>query len=589
MTRQAKITALYERLSQDDDRVGESGSILNQKTMLEAYAAQHGFCNVVHFTDDGFSGKDFDRPGWQAMIAEIEAGNVTAVIVKDMFRVGRDYLQTGFYTEVFFREKGVRFIAVANGIDSQNSESVEFAPFLNIMSEWHLKNTSRSIKAAKKTQGMAGKRLTTFPIYGYRHDSNDREKWIIDPVAADVVRRLYQLVIAGHGTHSIARILVSEKILSPVYHRQFHGIAKYAKDHSQNPYAWSAAAVADIIARPEYMGHTVNFRFTKESYKDKKSKRNPKEDWIIFEGTHPEIVDPQTWETAQKCRQTIRRPNRTTGQANPFTGLVFCADCGKKLYNHRKPAREHVSEEGKTYRRKGGSIYRCSTFNLAKTKFKEECSSHHINDTVLQALTLETIQSVSSFVKEREAEFVQKIREDSVIRGAETEKAHRKRIAREERRIGELDALIRRIYEDNVAGKLTDKRFAALSQEYEREQAELEQSIIRLNAELATFQADNNRVDKFLDLVKRYTDFSELTPTMIAEFVEKIIVHEADKSIGEREQEVEIYLNFIGRFDVPILELTPEEMEAEELARCKRTRHREAQRRYLAKQEQKSA
>ena len=532
MSRQAKITALYERLSQDDDRVGESGSIQNQKTMLEAYAAQHGFCNVVHFTDDGFSGKDFNRPGWQAMIAEIEAGNVATVIVKDMFRVGRNYLETGFYTEVFFREKGVRFISIANGIDSQNSESVEFAPFLNIMSEWHLKNTSRSIKAAKKTQGMAGKRLTTFPIYGYKYDPEDKEKWIIDPEAAAVVRRLYQFIIAGHGTHSIARILVGEKILSPTYHRQFHGIAKYAKDHSQNPYAWSAAAVADIIARPEYMGHTVNFRFTKESYKDRKSKRNAKDDWMIFENTHPAIIDPQTWETAQKCRQTIRRPDRTTGQANPFTGLVFCADCGKKLYNHRRPAGEYVSKDGKTRIRKGCSIYRCSTFNLAKTKFREECSSHYINDAVLQKLTLETIQSLSRFVKDREAEFIQKIREDSAIRSAETEKAHRKRIAREEQRIAELDTLIRRIYEDNVAGKLTDKRFAALSQEYEREQTKLEQSSNLLKAELATFQADNTRVDRFLDLVKRHTNFTELTPTMIAEFVEKIVVHEADKSVS---------------------------------------------------------
>ena len=382
--------------------------------------------------------------------------------------------------------------------------------------------------------------------------------------------------------------MVSEKILSPAYHRQIHGIAKYAKDHSQNPYTWNGATIADIISRPEYVGHTVNFRFNKESYKDKWSKRNAKGDWMIFEDTHPPIIDPQTWETAQKCRQTIRRPDRK-GKANPFTGLIFCADCGKKLYNHRKPDREYITKAGETRIRKGWSNYRCSTFNLANNRFQKACSSHYINNDALQKLTLETIQSVSGFVKDRETEFVRKIREDSAIRGAETEKAHRKRITREEKRIAELDTLIRRIYEDHVKGTLTDKRFAVLSQEYEREQSELEQSIDQLKAELAAFQVDNDRVDRFLELVKRHTDFTELTPTMIAEFVEKIVVHEADKSNGEREQEVEIYLSFIGKFDVPISELAPEEIEAEELAREKRERHREAQRKYLEKRKRKIA
>ena len=332
----------------------------------------------------------------------------------------------------------------------------------------------------------------------------------------------------------------------------------------------------------------MNFRSTKESYKDKRSKKNAKEDWMIFENTHPEIIDRETWETAQRCRQTVRRYD-TTGEANPLTGLVFCADCGKKLYNHRKPAREYVTKKGETRLRKAGDIYRCSTFDLATTRFQKACTSHYIRTEVLRALALETIQSVSRYVKEREAEFIQKVREDSAIRGAESEKVHKKRIAREEKRISELDTLIRRIYEDNVAGKLTDKRFAVLSQEYEQEQTGLEQSTGQLNAELATFQADNDRVDRFLELVKRHTDFSELTPAMLAEFVEKIVVHEADKSSGEREQDVEIYLNFIGKFDVPVTEPTPEETEAEELAKYKRTRHREAQRKYLAKRKQKTA
>jgi len=592
MSRQAKgtkITALYERLSRDDELHGESGSIQNQKAMLEAYAAQHGFSHVVHFTDDGYTGGNFDRPGWKAMIAEVEAGNVATIIVKDMSRVGREYLQTGFYTEVFFREKGVRFIAVANNIDSQDSNSGEFAPFLNIMSEWYLRDNSRKIKAGHRAKGMSGKRLTYRPIYGYRRDPNDKEKWIVDPESAEVVRRIFKLTIEGNGVFEIAKILSSEKILRPTCYKHANGIVTYKKESvSINQQVWNSGSVADILSKPEYMGHTVNFRFNKEYYKDKRAKKNAKEDWVIFEHTHPAIIDPETWETAQRCRKVKRRTD-TTGAPNPLTGLVFCADCGKKLYNHRRPARSYTTKTGKLHKHSPADFYGCSTYNLSISRFSRKCSAHTIKTGALRALVLEAIQSVSSFVKERETEFVQRLREESNLREVELEKSHKKRIAKGEKRIIELNTLIRRIYEDNVNGKLTDKRFETLSREYEQEQAELELSVAQLQIELDAFRAENDRMDRFIDLVKRYTDFSELTPAMIAEFVEKIIVHEADKSSGEREQEVEIYFNFIGKFDLPIPDLTPEELEAEGLARYKQTRHREAQRRYLAKQKQKTA
>ena len=576
MTRQTKQTALYARLSRDDELHGESGSIQNQKAMLEDYAARNGFSNIAHFCDDGFSGGTFDRPGWKAMIAEIEAGNIGTVIVKDMSRIGRDYLQTGYYTEVFFREKGVRFIAISNNIDSKNQESGEFAPFLNIMSEWFLRDTSRKIKASFKTKGKAGKRLTHVPIYGYMCDPNDKSKWLIDPEAAEVVQRIFALTVAGNGPFKIARILASEKIPRPTHSKHTRGIMNY--ENRNDPalaYAWSGESIGAMIAKPEYMGHTVNFRFSKESYKDKRSKENPKEDWLIFENTHPAIIDPETWETAQKCRQTKRRTN-SKGQGNPFTGLVFCADCGAKLYNHQS-------------RTSTQNYYACSAHTKARSHFEQKCSAHYIRTATLGALTLEVVERVSAFVKTDEAEFVRRVREDSEVREMEMAKAHRKRLAREQKRITELDTLIRKIYEDNVSGKLSDKRFEALSQEYEQEQTELEQSVAQVQAELDTFTADSNRADRFIEIVKRHTDFSELTPTMIAEFVEKVIVHQADKSGGERDQDVEVYLNFIGKFEVPIPDLTPEEMEAEELARYKRTRHREAQRKYLAKQEQQSA
>ena len=583
-----KCTVLYSRLSRDDESIGDSLSIVNQKAMLEKYAAQNGFSNVAHFSDDGYSGGNFDRPDWKRLIEEIEKGNVSTVIAKDMSRIGRDYLQTGFYTEVFFREKGIRFIAIANNIDSQNKESGEFAPFLNIMSEWYLRDASRKVKASHRARGMSGKRLTFKAIYGYMPDPQDKENWILDPEAAEVVKRIFDLTLEGKGPTQIARILHDDKVERASYHLYKKGIVNYADsyDHS-NPYAWSASTIAHIIERPEYMGHTVNFRTYKDSYKDKIAKANPQENWAVFENTHPAIVDPATWETAQRLRKTKRRTDH--GAANPLTGLVFCADCGAKLHNHRLPySKEYINEKGYHCTRPPKDVYTCSTYNLTGRRFDRQCTTHNIRTVVLRELALDAIKSVSSFVKQNEAEFIRQVRESSTVQQEEAAKSHKRRIAKEQKRIAELNTLIRRIYEDNVSGKLTDKRFELLSQEYEQEQAELEQSIGRLQAELDGFHADGARADKFIEIVKKHTDFSELTPQMIAEYIEKIVVHEADKSTGERQQQVDIYLNFIGKFEVPAPSPTAEEIAAEEKARRKRAQCREAQRRYAAKQKQKA-
>ena len=583
-----KITALYSRLSRDDEATGDSGSIVNQKAMLESYAAQNGFFNVAHFSDDGYSGGNFDRPDWKRLIAEIEAGNVRAVITKDMSRVGRDYLQTGYYTEVFFREKNVRFIAISNNIDSANSESGEFAPFLNIMSEWYLRDTSRKIKAAKKAQGMSGKRLTTKPIYGYMLDPNDKSKWIIDPEAAEIVKRIFALAVDCKGPMEIARILSKENIERPTYYQHTRGIVNYANVDHTFPYAWREKTIALILSKPEYMGNTVNFRSYKDSYKDKNQKFHPKEDWLVFEGTHPAIIDPETWETAQRSRKTIRRTD-TLGEANPLTGLVFCADCGKRMYNHRNTSQAPYLDKvsGKMRNRQMQDYYKCPTPFLTSRQPEPQCSLHYISTKVLRMITLEAIKSVSGYVKSNEAEFVKQVRESSAIQQVEAVKSHKKRIAKEQKRVAKLNNLIRRIYEDYVNDKLTDKRFELLSAEYEQEQSELEKSINQLQAELDSFTADSDKADKFISLVKRHTDFSELTPAMISEYIDKIIVHEGDKSSGERIQDVDIYLNFIGKFDVPMPEPTPEEIEAEEKARQERAKHREAQRRYTETKKRK--
>ena len=579
-----KITALYERLSRDDELQGDSNSIRNQKSMLEDYAEKHGFSNIRHFTDDGWSGGNFDRPDWKKLIAEIEAGNVATVICKDMSRIGRDYLQVGFYTEVMFREKSVRFIAISNSIDSANRDSGEFAPFLNIMSEWYLRDTSRKVKASHKARGTAGKRLTFAPIYGYRQNPQDKSEWLVDPEAAEVVRRIFKLTIEGKGPVQIARILSEGKVERPSHHMTTRGYAKRDYHDMTHPYAWSGNTVGHILSKPEYMGHTVNFRTYKDSYKDKQTKFAPPEDWVIFEGTHPAIIDRETWETAQRCRKTVRRTD-SLGEANPLTGLVFCADCGGKMYNHRIPHRtEYTHPNGKVYSRPPKDDYSCSTYSLTNRKFARQCSQHYIRTAVLRELALDAIRTVSGFVKRSEVEFIRQVREASTVRQEETAKAHRRRIAKEQKRVAELNTIIKKLYEDTATGKLSDKRFDLLSAEYEREQEELEQSIAALQAELDNFHADGERADKFIAIVKRYTDFTELTPSMITEFIEKIVVHEADKSSGEREQQVDIYLNFIGKFEVPAHEATAEELAEEEARREKRERHREAQRRYYQKQ-----
>ena len=584
-----KITALYERLSRDDELAGDSNSIINQKKMLENYARQNGFTNSVHFTDDGWSGGGFDRPGWNRMIAGIDDGTIDLVIVKDMSRIGRDYLQVGFYTEVMFRQKGVRFIAISNGVDSQNRESSEFAPFLNIMNEWYIRDCSRKITTVLHARGMEGKHTTNHAIYGYRKDPEDKNHWLIDEDAAQVVRRIFRLTIDGNGPYQIARILTEEKVERPSYYLAQHGMGNHLSDYNAaEPYAWRGTTVSGILSKPEYMGHTVNFRTYKESYKDKLPQKTPKEDWVVFENTQEPVVDSETWNLVQKLRETVRRTD-TLGEANPLTGLMYCADCGAKMYNHRGNggwARDwHGKPNGK--RRPFRDEYNCSTYNLSRQSYGEKCTQHYIRTSVVRELILEAIKSVSGYAKSNEAEFIRQVRSASEVQQAETAKALKRRVAQEKKRIAELNALIKKLYEDNVSGKLSDKRFTLLSGEYEQEQETLEASLTKAQSELDGFEADGVRADKFLALAKKYTDFSELTTPMINEFVDKILVHEGDRSSGEREQEVEIFLKFIGKFEIPAQELSAEELARQEEQQRRRERKREYNRRYMAKKKER--
>lgn len=540
-----KITALYERLSRDDDLAGDSNSVINQKKYLEGYAADHGYRNCVHYTDDGWSGGNFERPAWKRLIADVEAGKVALVLTKDMSRIGRDYLQTGFYTEIVFKQHDVRFIAIGNGIDSSDPGSSEFAPFVNIMSEWYLRDLSRKQRTAIRVKGESGKPTTNCAIYGYRKDPNDKYHWLIDEEAAAIVRRIFQLTIEGHGPYEIATMLCEEKIETPAtyFAGQGRGVWK-SKEDMPRPYSWNGFAVGQILSKPEYMGHTVNFRTHKESYKDKRAVVHSPEDWLIFENTHEAIVDKATWELAQKLRKTPRRHD-TIGEANPLTGLLYCADCGAKLYNHRSrgtPAKPYSSD-----------WFNCSTYTLARQYHDSACSNHHISTKALRTLILEAIRAASTYAISNEAEFVQKVRAASEVRQAQAAKDLKRKLNKDRRRCEELDTIIKKLYESYAVGRIGEERFDTLLAGYEQEQATLRQSVTEAEAALDSFEQDTANVERFLSLAKKYTDFSELTTPMINEFIEKIIVHAPEKIDGDRTQEVEIYLKFIGGLTSPPL------------------------------------
>ena len=526
-----RITALYERLSRDDELAGDSNSIVNQKKMLEDYAKCNGYTDLVHFTDDGYSGGNFDRPGWKKMLRQIEDGSIGAVIVKDMSRVGRDYLQVGFYTEVFFREKGVHFVAISNGVDSDINTSSEFAPFLNIMNEWYLRDCSRKIKAVLQAKGRDGKPITNNPPYGYIKDPEDKNRC----------------------------------------------------DMSK-PYEWAGVSVVRMLEKPEYMGDTVNFRTKKLSYKDKTAVKNDSDEIVVFTDTHEAIIDRKTWYMVQELRKTKRRIN-TEGESNPFVGKIFCADCGGKM---------HYRNEGKRAGRKwrglpDGSVrttpacYNCGNYNNSHDQSGKVCCSHNIQAKVIDQLVLETIQYACKSVRMDERAFVERIRSASEIREQSEAKKLKAALKHQEKRYAELDILLKKVYEDNALGRLPDKRYEMLSAGYEKEQAELEQSIKACREQLTQYDEDTDRTEEFLALVHKYTDITELTPVIINEFVDKILVHKAEKIDGERVMEIEIYLNFIGKVELPAQELTEEELA--EIKEKQRLRERNAmyQRRRRAK------
>ena len=576
-----KITALYERLSRDDELQGESNSITNQKHFLEDYARKNGFVNIRHFTDDGVSGTTFDREGFQSMIAEVEAGNVAVIIVKDMSRFGRDYLKVGFYTEVMFKEKGVRFIAINNGIDSSNQQDSDFTPFLNIMNEWYARDSSRKIQAIFKARMQEGKRVSPSVPYGYRRDPDDKQHLIIDPEPAAVVRRIFKLVLEGNGVNRIADILYADKILIPsAYAEKYYPENQHSKSF-HDPIRWTNQTIIHILEKREYMGHTVLGKTISESYKTKKRRKATEDELMIFENTHEAIIDEETWNNVQRLIETKRRPKKNGAPPCRLSGLLYCADCGSKL-SHRYNSRNQYDAD---------NAYCCSGYR----QYTRNCTMHYIRVSVVENLILETIREVSAYALSNEKEFVKKVREASDVQQEATMKEYRRRLGKAKRRHEELDDLVKKLYESFATGKIPEKHFDRLLSGYDNEQTALEAEMQELQTGLDRYGADSVRADRFLELVKRYTDFSELTTPMLNEFIEKVVVHEADKSTGDRVQKVDIYLNFIGAFTVPKMEaaLTAEQEAREQRKLQARNREREQNRlrmqRYRARQKELAA
>ena len=546
--RNEKITPLYERLSRDDELQGESNSISNQKKMLEDYARRNGLPNPTHFTDDGVSGTRFDRPGFLAMMEEVEAGRVEAIVIKDMSRLGRDYLKVGQVMEIL-RQRGVRLIAINDGVDSLKGDD-DFTPFRNIMNEFYARDTSRKIRSVFKSKGMSGKHLTGTVIYGYLWDEK-REHWIVDEEAAAVVRHIFALAMEGYGPYQIATKLSEEKIEMPAVH-----LARYGEGVNKNKtfadiYRWSASTVVEILKKREYLGHTVNFK-TRKHFKDKKSHYVDESEWTIFENTHEAIIDQETFDNVQRIRGNARRYPDGFGEAHPLTGLMYCADCGGKMYVHR------------TYNGKRVPQYTCGQYG--KYPIGSLCpTQHRIKAEAVLTLIADMLRAIAEYSKNDRAEFIRTVQETQAAQQTADISKKRKRLAAAQKRAGELEKLICKIYEDNALGKLPDARYEALDTQYAKEQDALNAEITELEKAVTGYEQSRKSAEKFIALIDKYENFDTLTNTMLNEFVEKILVHErARKGSQDTTQEVEIYFNFVGRYIPPALQpvpLTPEEQE----------------------------
>ena len=534
------LTALYARLSKDDDLVGDSNSIVHQKEILAKYAKEHGFTNIEFYIDDGFSGTNFNRPDFQRMMADAEKGKISTVIVKDMSRFGRDYIMVGYYTEIYFLNLDIRFIAINDNfiaindnVDSSIQTENDLTPFKNVFNEWYARDTSKKIRAVFKAKGNSGKHLSTNPPFGYKKDPNDKDKWIIDDEAAATVRRIFQMYVDGYRISEIGHKLTEEKVETPILYYMNRGIKTNAR--SEYPEIWDLMSIKYILGQTAYAGHTVNFQTAVKSYKTKKQIRLPKEDWIIYRNTQEPIIDEKTFETVQQMRK-VKRARTKYNEPNMFSGLLYCADCGNHLTIQRVARNRKMDN------------FSCATYRKKK---KGLCSCHRILVSDLETIVKEDLQKVCEYVLFHEKEFT-----DEYLSGSKREtvkfqsktKAELKRLSERQEEIGKI---IRKLYEDNVNGRITDERFDFLAKSYEDEGNDLKTKIQELKNALASSVQDEEKLSKFLKVVKSYTKIEELTPEILNSFIEKIYIGETERYDGRKMQDVEIIYKFVGAINLP--------------------------------------
>ena len=532
-----KITALYCRLSRDDELQGDSNSIINQKSILKKYAEDNGFRNIQFFVDDGYSGTNFDRPDWQRLAGMIDEGLIGTIIVKDMSRLGRDYLQVGMYTEMVFPNNDIRFIAINNGVDSINGTENDMTPFINIFNEFYAKDTSRKIRAVFKAKGQSGKPLCTNPPYGYLKDPENKHHWIVDEEAAAIVRKVFDLCVAGYGPTQIAGEITKMHVMNPTAHLKSKGIGVPDNRLTAGDYIWQDSTIVHMLSRMEYLGHTVNFKTYRKSYKNKKQLKTDPSEWMIFENTHEAIIRQETFDIVQRIRDGRRRLT-PMGEMPVLSGMVFCADCGKKLYQVRGrnlPQKEYMV---------------CSTYR----KVKGGCTSHQIQNETLEAFILDGLRQTTAYVLNHEAEFVELVTQKSQAELNRSMRDGKKELEQAQARIHKLDEIIQHLYEDKIEGNISEERFSRMTENYEEEQARLESRVSELKKLMAAEKESVVNVDSFISLVKGRTEVKELTAEVIREFVEKVIVGQTERIDGVKTQHIKIVWNFIGEFVPPITE-----------------------------------
>ena len=545
-----KYVALYERLSHDDEQLGESNSIAHQKEMLEEYARSHDIRNFRHFTDDGISGTRFDRPGFMEMMDEVNAGHISKVIAKDMSRYGRDHLKVGQLMEML-RQKGVLLVAINDGVDTSKGDD-DFIPFRNIMNEWYAKDTSRKIKSVFQAKGRSGKHVASSPPYGYLKDNDDSNQWIVDEEAAEVIRRIYSMTLDGLGPYQITQVLKADKVPIPAVHMTNNGFGKWKGREIKDPYNWTSSTVVAILERREYLGHTVNFK-TRKHFKDSHSHYIDKDLWVIFENTQEPIIDQETFDLVQKIRRNVKRWPNGWGPAHPLTGLVYCADCGSKLYCHRY---DNGKKKGK---------FQCGNYPQKKCR-----SPHRIDADHLLATVGKTLKAVHDYIQEDSGQFIKKVEESLNSQQEYDIKAQKKRLSVCRKRAEELETLLCKVYEDSILGKIPEKRYQTLSAQYERESTALELEISELTEYVRNYIDGTSEAKRFMSLINKYQEFENLTPMMVNELIDKIVVYERDrKGSTQTTQRIDIYFTFIGAFVPPADPIDPEEAAALEEERRK--------------------